>query len=115
EAWSMVSPGLGLPLAAAIKRADPQPKATFVEFQTVLRPSEMPGLASGGLNWPYTEGLRMDEAMNPLSLLAVGLYGKTLMNQNGAPIRLVLPRKDGLKSAKSIVRLRFVEQMPHPA
>src|SRR6185503_6749110 len=88
EAWSMVIPWIGIPLAAVIKRADPQPKATFVEMQTVLRPNEMPGLAYGGLNWPYTEGLRMDEAMNPLALLAVGLYGKTLLNQNGAPIRL---------------------------
>src|SRR6266511_1527056 len=79
EAWSMVIPWVGIPLAAVIKRADPTPKATFVEMQTVLRPSEMPGLAYGGLNWPYTEGLRMDEANNPLSFLAVGLYGKTLM------------------------------------
>jgi sulfoxide reductase catalytic subunit YedY len=115
EAWSMVIPWIGLPLAAVIKRADPQPKATFVEFQTVLRPNEMPGLSSGGLNWPYTEGLRMDEAMNPLSLLAVGLYGKTLMNQNGAPIRLVVPWKYGFKNVKSIVRIRFVDKMPRTA
>jgi sulfoxide reductase catalytic subunit YedY len=112
EAWSMVIPWIGIPLAAVVKRADPQPKATFVEFQTVLRPREMPGLGEGGLNWPYTEGLRMDEAMNPLSLLAVGLYGKTLMNQNGAPIRLVVPWKYGFKSIKSIVRIRFVDKMP---
>ena len=84
-------------------------------MQTVLRPNEMPGLASGGLNWPYTEGLRMDEAMHPLSLLAVGLYGKTLMNQNGAPIRLVVPWKYGFKNVKSIVRIRFVDKMPHTA
>ncbi len=115
EAWSMVIPWIGIPLAAVIKRADPQPKATFVEMQTVLRPKEMPGLAYGGLNWPYTEGLRMDEAMNPLSLLAVGLYGKTLMNQNGAPIRLVVPWKYGFKNVKSIVRIRFVDKMPHTA
>jgi sulfoxide reductase catalytic subunit YedY len=115
EAWSMVIPWIGIPLATVIKRADPQPKAAFVEMQTVLRPSEMPGLASGGLNWPYTEGLRMDEAMNPLALLAVGLYGKTLLNQNGAPIRLVVPWKYGFKSVKSIVRIRFVEKMPHTA
>jgi sulfoxide reductase catalytic subunit YedY len=115
EAWSMVIPWIGLPLAAVIKRADPQPKATFIEMQTVLRPKEMPGLAVGGLDWPYTEGLRMDEAMNPLALLAVGLYGKTLMNQNGAPIRLVVPWKYGFKSVKSIVRIRFVDKMPHTA
>ena len=115
EAWSMVIPWIGIPLAAVIKRADPQPKATFIEMQTVLRPSEMPGLASGGLDWPYTEGLRMDEAMNPLSLLAVGLYGKTLLNQNGAPIRLVVPWKYGFKGIKSIVRIRFVDKMPHTA
>ncbi len=115
EAWSMVIPWVGIPLAAVIKRADPTPKATFVEMQTVLRPSEMPGLAYGGLNWPYTEGLRMDEANNPLSFLAVGLYGKTLMNQNGAPIRLVVPWKYGFKNVKSIVRIRFVDKMPHTA
>jgi sulfoxide reductase catalytic subunit YedY len=112
EAWSMVIPWVGIPLGAIIKRADPTPKATFVEMQTVLRPSEMPGLSAGGLNWPYTEGLRMDEAMHPLALLAVGLYGKTLMNQNGAPIRLVVPWKYGFKSIKSIVRIRFVERLP---
>jgi sulfoxide reductase catalytic subunit YedY len=115
EAWSMVIPWVGIPLAAVIKRADPQPKATFVEMQTLLRPREMPGLNEGGLNWPYTEGLRMDEAMHPLSLLAVGLYGKTLMNQNGAPIRLVVPWKYGFKNVKSIVRIRFVDKMPHTA
>ncbi len=115
EAWSMVIPWVGIPLAAVIKRAEPGPKAAFVEMQTLVRPAEMPGLASGGLNWPYTEGLRMDEAMNPLSLLAVGLYGKTLMNQNGAPIRLVVPWKYGFKNVKSIVRIRFVEKMPRTA
>jgi sulfoxide reductase catalytic subunit YedY len=115
EAWSMVIPWIGIPLAAVIKRADPQPKATFVEMQTVLRRNEMPGLDDGGLNWPYTEGLRMDEAMNPLSLLAVGLYGKTLMNQNGAPIRLVVPWKYGFKNVKSIVHIRFVDKMPRTA
>jgi sulfoxide reductase catalytic subunit YedY len=115
EAWSMVIPWIGIPLAAVIKRADPQPKAAFVEFQTVLRPAEMPGLAEGGLNWPYTEGLRMDEATHPLALLAVGLYGKTLLNQNGAPIRLVVPWKYGFKNIKSIVRIRFVDKMPHTA
>jgi len=112
EAWSMVIPWVGIPLASVLKRAEPTSKATFVEFTTVLRPKEMPGLASGGLNWPYTEGLRMDEAMHPLTLLAVGLYGKTLLNQNGAPIRLVVPWKYGFKGAKSIVRIRFVDKMP---
>jgi sulfoxide reductase catalytic subunit YedY len=115
EAWSMVIPWVGIPLAAVIKRADPQPKATFIEMQTVLRPKEMPGLAYGGLDWPYTEGLRMDEATNPLAFLAVGLYGKTLMNQNGAPIRLVVPWKYGFKNVKSIVRIRFVDKMPRTA
>jgi sulfoxide reductase catalytic subunit YedY len=115
EAWSMVIPWVGIPLASVLKRAEPTSKASFVEFTTVLRPTEMPGLEYGGLNWPYTEGLRMDEAMHPLTLLAVGLYGKTLMNQNGAPIRLVIPWKYGFKGAKSIVRIRFVEKMPHTA
>jgi sulfoxide reductase catalytic subunit YedY len=115
EAWSMVIPWAGIPLAAVIKRADPQPKASFVEMQTLLRPNEMPGLSSGGLNWPYSEGLRLDEAMNPLAFLAIGLYGKTLMNQNGAPIRLVVPWKYGFKNIKSIVRIRFVDKMPHTA
>ena len=112
EAWSMIIPWVGIPLAAVIKRADPQPKATFVKMTTVLRPGEMPGVASDVLNWPYTEGLRMDEAMHPLALLAVGLYGKTLMNQNGAPIRLVVPWKYGFKGIKSIVRISFVDKMP---
>jgi sulfoxide reductase catalytic subunit YedY len=115
EAWSMVIPWVGIPFAAVIQRADPQPKAAFVEMQTVLRPNEMPGLGEGGLNWPYTEGLRLDEARHPLTLLAVGLYGKTLMNQNGAPIRLVVPWKYGFKNVKSIVRIRFVEKMPRTA
>jgi methionine sulfoxide reductase catalytic subunit len=115
EAWSMVIPWVGVPLASILKRAEPTGKATFVEFQTVLRPNEMPGLESGGLNWPYSEGLRMDEAMHPLTLLAVGLYGKTLLNQNGAPVRLVIPWKYGFKGAKSIVRIRFVDKMPHTA
>jgi sulfoxide reductase catalytic subunit YedY len=115
EAWSMVIPWVGIPLASVLKRAEPQPKATFVEFTTVLRPSEMPGLPEGGLNWPYREGLRMDEAMHPLAFLAIGLYGKTLPNQNGAPLRLVVPWKYGFKGAKSLVRIRFVDSMPHTA
>jgi sulfoxide reductase catalytic subunit YedY len=112
EAWSMVIPWIGVPLRDVIKRAEPSSKAAFVEFTTLLRPSEMPGQATDALEWPYVEGLRLDEAMHPLTILAVGLYGKTLMNQNGAPIRLVVPWKYGFKSAKSIVRIRFVEKQP---
>jgi sulfoxide reductase catalytic subunit YedY len=112
EAWSMVIPWVGIPLASIIKRADPQPKATFVQMWTLDRPNEMPGLRSDALNWPYTEGLRMDEAMHPLTILAVGLYGNTLLNQNGAPIRLVVPWKYGFKGIKSIVRISFVDKMP---
>jgi methionine sulfoxide reductase catalytic subunit len=115
EAWSMVIPWVGIPLSSVLKRAEPTGKATFVEFTTLLRPSEMPGQSQPSLNWPYTEGLRMDEAMHPLTILAVGLYGKTLMNQNGAPLRLVVPWKYGFKSIKSIVRIRFVDRMPSTA
>ena len=115
EAWSMVVPWVGIPLADIIRRAEPQGKAAFVEFTTLLRPAEMPGQREPALEWPYLEGLRMDEAMHPLSILAVGLYGKTLMNQNGAPIRLVVPWKYGFKSIKSIVRIRFVERQPRTA
>jgi sulfoxide reductase catalytic subunit YedY len=134
EGWSMVIPWIGFPLADLIKRADPGPKAKFVQFQTLYRPGEMPGQAEpirefpgsnppaagrgGGvqkdleLDWPYVEGLRLDEAMHPLTILAVGLYGQTLLNQNGAPIRLVVPWKYGFKSIKSIVSIRFVEARP---
>jgi len=112
EAWSMVIPWVGIPLADVLKRAEPQGKASFVEFTTLHRPSEMPGQRDSTLEWPYVEGLRLDEAMHPLTILAVGLYGKTLMNQNGAPIRLVVPWKYGFKSIKSIVRIRFVERQP---
>jgi methionine sulfoxide reductase catalytic subunit len=115
EAWSMVIPWVGIPLSSVLNRAEPTGKATFVEFTTLLRPSEMPGQNQPALNWPYVEGLRMDEAMHPLTILAVGLYGKTLMNQNGAPIRLVVPWKYGFKSIKSIVRIRFVDRMPRTA
>jgi methionine sulfoxide reductase catalytic subunit len=115
EAWSMVVPWVGIPLGDVLKRAEPQGKATFVEFTTLLRPSQMPGQNGDALEWPYVEGLRMDEAMHPLSILAVGLYGKTLMNQNGAPIRLVVPWKYGFKSIKSIVRIRFVDKQPQTA
>jgi sulfoxide reductase catalytic subunit YedY len=112
EAWSMVIPWVGIPLGDVLKRAEPQGKATFVQFTTLHRPSEMPGQRGDALEWPYVEGLRMDEAMHPLTILAVGLYGKTLMNQNGAPLRLVVPWKYGFKSIKSIVRIRFVDRQP---
>jgi sulfoxide reductase catalytic subunit YedY len=115
EAWSMVIPWIGVPLSEVIQRAEPTGKARFVEFTTLLRPREMPGQQTSSLNWPYTEGLRMDEAVHPLTILAVGLYGKTLMNQNGAPIRLVVPWKYGFKGIKSIVRIRFVERQPRTA
>ena len=115
EGWSMVIPWIGVPLEAVIKRVEPTAKATFVEFTTLLRPREMPGQEEASLNWPYKEGLRLDEAKNVLSILAVGLYGKTLMNQNGAPIRLVAPWKYGFKSIKSIVRIRFADKQPHTA
>jgi methionine sulfoxide reductase catalytic subunit len=115
EAWSMVVPWVGIPLSSVLKRAEPTSKAAFVEFTTLLRPSEMPGQRDPVLEWPYVEGLRMDEAMHPLTILAVGLYGKTFMNQNGAPIRLVVPWKYGFKSIKSIVRIRFAERQPGTA
>jgi methionine sulfoxide reductase catalytic subunit len=112
EAWSMVIPWRGVPLATLIKRFEPRPSAKFVAFTTVLRPSEMPGQRRAVLPWPYLEGLRMDEAMHPLTLMATGLYGKPLPNQNGAPIRLVVPWKYGFKSIKSIVRISFTESQP---
>jgi sulfoxide reductase catalytic subunit YedY len=112
EGWSMVIPWIGIPLADVIKKVEPTSKARFVAFYTLYRPTEMPGLANPVLNWPYREGLRLDEAMHPLTLLSVGLYGKTLLSQNGAPIRLVVPWKYGFKSIKSVVRLSFVERMP---
>jgi sulfoxide reductase catalytic subunit YedY len=115
EAWSMVVPWVGFPLGDLIKRFEPTSKAKFVAFETLHRPSEMPGQRQPVLQWPYVEGLRMDEAMNPLAILAVGLYGKTLLNQNGAPIRLVVPWKYGFKSIKSIVKIRFVESQPRTA
>jgi sulfoxide reductase catalytic subunit YedY len=115
EAWSMVIPWVGIPLSSILKLAEPTAKATFVEFTTLLRPSEMIGQNQASLTWPYMEGLRMDEAMHPLTIMAVGLYGKTLMNQNGAPLRLVVPWKYGFKSIKSIVRIRLVDKMPKTA
>ncbi|MFN3856621.1 MAG: protein-methionine-sulfoxide reductase catalytic subunit MsrP [Caulobacter sp.] len=112
EGWSMVIPWIGIPLADILKRYQPTSKARFVAFETVYRPAEMPGQRRPVLKWPYTEGLRMDEAMHPLTLIAVGLYGQTLLNQNGAPLRLVVPWKYGFKSIKSISRIRFVETQP---
>jgi sulfoxide reductase catalytic subunit YedY len=112
EAWSMVIPWQGFPLRDVVRRVEPLPSAKFVELTTVLRPEEMPGQRSGMLPWPYVEALRLDEAMHPLTILATGLYGKALPNQNGAPLRLVVPWKYGFKSVKSIVRIRFTEAMP---
>jgi sulfoxide reductase catalytic subunit YedY len=112
EGWSMVIPWVGFPLAEILKQAQPNSKAKFVEFTTLYDPEQMPGQRRRVLNWPYLEGLRMDEAMHPLTLLAVGLYGREMPGQNGAPIRLVVPWKYGFKSIKSIVRIRFVEEMP---
>jgi len=113
EAWSMVIPWVGFPLAALVRRLEPTSRAKFVEFQTLVDPEQMPGQRRGVLDWPYTEGLRMDEATHPLALVVVGLYGRVLPNQNGAPVRVVVPWKYGFKSIKSIVRIRFVEQQPH--
>lgn len=112
EGWSMVIPWVGLPLASLIKWAAPTGNAKYVEFITANDRVSMPGVSSPILDWPYTEGLRMDEATNPLTLLAVGLYGELLPNQNGAPVRLVVPWKYGFKGGKSIVKIRFVEKMP---
>lgn len=112
EAWSMVVPWIGFSLATFIKQLSPTSKAKFVEFTTLYDPEQMPGQHRNTLKWPYVEGLRMDEAMNPLSLMATGLYGEQLPNQNGAPLRLVVPWKYGFKSIKSIVKIRFTESMP---
>ncbi len=112
EGWSMVIPWVGFPLAELIHRSGPSGNAKYVEFTTLADPKQMPGVRSRVLDWPYVEALRMDEAMHPLTILAVGLYGEVLPNQNGAPIRLVVPWKYGFKSAKSIVRIRFVEKQP---
>ncbi len=115
EAWSMVLPWVGFPLGDFIKRCEPTSKAKFVEFVTLDDPKQMPGQNRGVLDWPYVEGLRLDEAVHPLALLSVGMYGEVLPNQNGAPLRLVVPWKYGFKSIKSIVRIRFVEKMPRSA
>jgi sulfoxide reductase catalytic subunit YedY len=112
EAWSMVIPWIGFPLGDLLKRFRPTSRAKYVAFKTVLRPNEMPGQRFPVLDWPYVEGLRMDEAMHPLAILAVGLYGDVLPNQNGAPLRLVVPWKYGFKSIKSIVEIRFTEKQP---
>lgn len=115
EAWSMVVPWVGVPMGEVLKRFQPTSKAKYVAFQTLYDPAQMPGTRRPVLAWPYREGLRMDEAMHPLSIFAVGLYGEVLPNQNGAPIRLVVPWKYGFKSAKSLVRIRFVEKPPRTA
>jgi sulfoxide reductase catalytic subunit YedY len=112
EGWSMVVPWLGIPLAKVIDKLQPTGKARYVEFTTLLDPRQMPGQRQGILDWPYIEGLRMDEARHPLTLLVTGVYGKTLPNQNGAPVRLIVPWKYGFKGGKSIVRIRFTEQQP---
>ncbi len=112
EAWSMVIPWRGFPLAELIRRVQPTSRARFVEFTTLHRPAEMIGQRRRVLEWPYVEGLRLDEAMNPLTLLCTGVYGRDLPNQNGAPLRLIIPWKYGFKSIKSIVRMRFVSEMP---
>lgn len=108
----MVIPWIGVPLAGVLAKAAPQPSAKFVVFQTVLRPSEMPGQKSRMLDWPYEEGLRLDEAMHPLTLLVTGLYGKDLPAQNGGPIRLMVPWKYGFKSAKSLVKITLTDKQP---
>ncbi|MFZ5492367.1 MAG: protein-methionine-sulfoxide reductase catalytic subunit MsrP [Pseudomonadota bacterium] len=112
EGWSMVIPWIGLPLRDVLRDVEPLGSARFVEFTTLHDPEQMPGQRRDVLPWPYVEGLRLDEAMHPLTFLAVGLYGDVLPNQNGAPLRLVVPWKYGFKSVKSIVRIRFTEQQP---
>ena len=120
EAWSMVIPWIGFPLATLLKRVEPAGQAKYVEFTTLLDPEQFPGQKKGlfnlaSLDWPYTEGLRLDEALHPLTLLTVGLYGQVLPNQNGAPVRVVIPWKYGFKSAKSIVRIRLTDTEPKTA
>ena len=120
EAWSMIIPWIGFPLASLLKRVEPTGQAKFVEFTTLLDPNQFPAQKPGffgysSLDWPYVEGLRLDEAMHPLTLLTVGMYGKVLPNQNGAPVRVVIPWKYGFKSAKSIVRIRLVSEQPKTA
>ena len=112
EAWSMVVPWVGFSLSELIKKYDVQGSAKYVAFETLVRPEEMPGQNTGALGWPYVEGLRMDEAMNPLAMVAVGLYGEVMPNQNGAPVRIIVPWKYGFKSIKSVVRMSFVAEQP---
>jgi methionine sulfoxide reductase catalytic subunit len=112
EGWSMVIPWVGYSLAELIKRVEPTGNAKFVQFATLADRNQMPGIRSAVLDWPYVEGLRMDEALHPLTLLTFGMYGEVLPNQNGAPVRVVVPWKYGFKSGKSIVKIRFVEQQP---
>ncbi len=112
EGWSMVIPWVGWSLAELIRKVEPNSRAKYVEFVTLADKAQMPGLRSGVLDWPYVEGLRIDEAMHPLTLLAFGMYGEVLPKQNGAPLRLVVPWKYGFKSAKSLVKIRFVEKQP---
>jgi sulfoxide reductase catalytic subunit YedY len=115
EGWSMVIPWLGYSLSELIKRVEPLGSAKYVEFVTLADPKTMPYVGSRILNWPYTEGLRMDEAMNPLTMLSFGMYGEVLPNQNGAPVRLTVPWKYGFKSGNSIVKIRFTENQPATA
>jgi methionine sulfoxide reductase catalytic subunit len=115
EGWSMVIPWVGWPLAELLKRVEPQGSAKYVEFISLADPKQMPGVSSRVLEWPYREALRLDEAQHPLTLLAFGMYGEVLPNQNGAPVRLVVPWKYGYKSAKSIVTIRLVEKQPTPS
>ena len=112
EAWSFVIPWVGIPLADIIKRVEPSGKAAFIEFETLHDVARFPAQRTGSLDWPYREGLRLDEANHPLAIMAVGIYGEILPNQNGAPIRLVVPWKYGFKNIKSIVKMRFVEKQP---
>ncbi len=112
EGWSMVIPWVGFPLGALLRRFEPTSRAKYVELETLYDPEQMRGQRRRVLDWPYVEGLRMDEAMHPLTIIAVGLYGEVLPNQSGAPLRLVVPWKYGFKSIKSIVKIRFVEQRP---
>jgi sulfoxide reductase catalytic subunit YedY len=115
EGWSMVIPWLGVPLGDVLKRFEPNSKAKYVAFTSLADPQQMPGVRYDSINWPYREGLRMDEAMHPLTLLATGLYGKPLPQQDGAPLRLVVPWKYGFKGLKSIIEINFVEKMPETA
>jgi sulfoxide reductase catalytic subunit YedY len=119
EAWSMVIPWIGYSLAALLKKVEPTGQAKYVEFTTLKDPEQFPGqkggFFGGSLDWPYTEGLRLDEAMHPLTLLTLGMYGQVLPNQNGAPVRIVIPWKYGFKSAKSIVRIRLTDAEPKTA